>query len=186
MTASAGATAPRSTRPGRRPRGFGSLLLAFLLGVLFTAAAAVTLLMLDVLGDDDGAAEAAPSAAAEQPATDEGATEGEAASGDVPPACVEAAEYNQTFTEALDEIALGARDQDARRLQEALDAVQDAQPGSEAASQECRELAGEGGTGADDQESSSEDDTSDSDTDPDSSESSPEPSPGEPTATPAP
>jgi hypothetical protein len=146
--------------------------------VLFTAAAAVTLLMLDVVGSDDAAPGAASTAPAEAP-SDDASTD--AATGDVPPACVEAAEYNQTFTEALDEIAVGVRDQDARRLQEALDAVQDAQPGSEAASQECRELAGEG------EEATSEDDeASEESPEPDPSPTSPEPSPGEPTATPTP
>lgn len=185
MTASAGATAPESNRPPRRARGFGSLLTAFLLGALLTAAAAVTLLMLDVLGGDDATPGAAPSASAEAPSD---GTDGTTATGDVPPSCVEAAEYNQTFTEALDEIAVGVRDQDARRLQEALDAVQDAQPGSEAASQECRELAGQGGQDAPAADESEDDGISEPDAspDPDPSEASPEPSPGEPTATPTP
>lgn len=182
MTASAGGTAPESTRPPRKARGFGSLLVAFLLGVLFTAAAAVTLLMLDVLGSDDATPGAEPTASAEAP-SDDVSDEDVSATGDVPPACVEAAEYNQTFTEAMDEIAVGVRDQDARRLQEALDAVQDAQPGSEAASQECRELAGEGegATSADDETSEPE-----ASPEPDPSPTSPEPSSGEPTATPTP
>ena len=181
MTASAGATAPGSNRPPRKARGFGSLLLAFLLGVLFTAAAAVTLLLLDVVGSDDAASGAAPTAPAEAPSDD--ASDDAAATGDVPRACVEAAEYNQTFTEAMDEIAIGVRDQDARRLQEALDAVQDAQPGSEEASQECRDLAGAGeGEGA----TSEDDETSEESPEPEPSPTSPEPSPGEPTATPTP
>lgn len=180
MTASAGATAPGSNRPPRKARGFGSLLRAFLLGVLLTAAAAVALLLLDVLGPDDATPGAAPSASAEAPSD---AADGASATGDVPPACVEAAEYNQTFTEALDEIAIGVRDQDARRLQEALDAVQDAQPGSEAASRECRELAGEGeGAGTEDDETSEPEGSPE----PEPSESSSEPSSGEPTATPTP
>lgn len=184
MTASAGATAPGSNRPPRKARGFGSLLLAFLLGVLFAAAAAVTLLMLDVVGSDDAAPGAAPTAPAEAPSDDD-ASDDTAAAGDVPRACVEAAEYNQTFTEALDEIAVGVRDQDARRLQEALDAVQDAQPGSEAASQECRELAGQG-EGEGEEATSEDDETSEESPEPDPSPTSPEPSPGEPTATPTP
>lgn len=179
MTASAGATAPGSNRPPRKARGFGSLLVAFLLGVLFTAAAAVTLLMLDVLGSDDATPGAAPTPSAEAASADD--SDDASTTGDVPPACVEAAEYNQTFTEAMDEIAIGVRDQDARRLQEALDAVQDAQPGSEAASQECRELAGEDATSEDDETSEPE-----ASPEPDPSPTSPEPSSGEPTATPTP
>lgn len=129
-----------------------------------TTVAVVALLWTGIVDSESVGApvgEASPTPAAESVPT------AAPASGDVPPSCVRSAEFNQTFTEALDEMALGIRDQDARRLQEALDAVQDAQPGSEEASAECLELAGQ-----------SSGDTEEPEETEDSSES-PEPSPTE-------
>ena len=127
--------------PRRRRRSPVGALLGFLVGVVVATVVAVVLLGIGVAGVGD-AEEAMGPTPTPTPTADPTPRE-EGASGPVPAACLEAAEYNQTLNEALDEIAVGVRDQDARTLQEALDAVQDARPGSEAASQECRELAGE-------------------------------------------
>lgn len=64
------------------------------------------------------------------------------ASGDVPPSCLAAAEHNATVSTALDEVAVGVRDQDALAVERALDAIADIKPDMDAASQECRDLAG--------------------------------------------
>lgn len=179
-----GGQAPDDRGRRRRRTSFGAVLLAFLLGVALTGLLTVVLLGVGIasVGGAEEALEVSPSASP-TPTRTPGTADG--ASGDVPRACVESAEYNQVFTDALDEIAVGIRDQDARTVQEALDAVQDATPGSEAASQECLELAegGESGTGTDDAA-----DTDDSDGDADAEDDagtdpSPEPSP---TSTPTP
>lgn len=62
----------------------------------------------------------------------------------VPASCVEAAEFTETVTSALSDIAGAARDLDARRLQETLDVVERLAPDVEAAASECRELAATG------------------------------------------
>ncbi|MBX9244453.1 hypothetical protein ICW40_06490 [Actinotalea ferrariae] len=131
----------RGRRPLGRARQALRVVVAFLTGVLLTAAAGLVLTSLGVIGDGDRPA----TSARDEPAdgTDDDPDGAAGPTGDVPRACVRAAEYNETLTEAIDEIALALRDQDARRAAEALDAVQDAQPGSEQASRECREAAGE-------------------------------------------
>lgn len=159
------------TRPGGGARQGMKIVAAFLTGALLAAAAALVLVTLGVLGGDDAVAEPAPSASG---GTSEAAP-GDPA-GDVPASCVQAAEYNETLTTALDDIALGVRDQDARRMQEALDAVQDAQPGSEEASRECREAAGEDTTDEQDEEpADGDEDTGATDDEGSGGSSSPEP-----------
>lgn len=174
-----GSTATSEGRGGRARRT-GTLLLGFLLGTLLTGVLAVALLWSGVI---DSSTVGAPADAEASPPTSPAPTTTPAASGDVPAACVKAAEFNQAFTEALDEIALGVRDQDARQLQEALDAVQDAQPGSEAAAEECLELAGQPSAGSSDpspEPTSAEDEPDEEETsDPSSTPSPSEPSPTE-------
>ncbi|RPF28745.1 hypothetical protein [Georgenia muralis] len=135
--------------PPRRRRSPVGALLGFLVGVVVTTVVAVVLLGIGVAGVGDAEEAMAPTPTPTPTPTAE-PTPRQDASGPVPAACLEAAEYNQTLNEALDEIAVGVRDQDARTLQEALDAVQDARPGSEAASQECQDLAAEADDATDD------------------------------------
>jgi hypothetical protein len=122
-----------------------------------TTLVAVVLLGIGVAGVGDAEEAMAPTSTPTPTADPTPRQEG--ASGPVPAACLEAAEYNQTLNEALDEIAVGVRDQDARTLQEALDAVQDARPGSEAASQECQDLAGTDGATDDTTAGTTDDET---------------------------
>lgn len=131
-----GDTTADGSRPPGRLRIVGRLVLAFLLGVLLTTAAAVGLVVSGTLGDGSPDADLAPEPTRQAPSADAG-------SGDVPAPCLRAAEDNERLTEAIDELALGARDQDARRMQEALDAVQDVKAGSQDASAQCRRLAGQ-------------------------------------------
>lgn len=175
MAGSAPGSTASSGRSGGRARRIGTLLLGFLLGALMTAVVVVALLWSGIV---DSESVGAPVGTSPTPTAESAPAAAPASSGDVPSSCVRSAEFNQTFTEALDEMALGIRDQDARRLQEALDAVQDAQPGSQDASAECLELANQG---SDDAQTSEDTEASeDSESTEDSSES-PEPSP---TATP--
>lgn len=60
----------------------------------------------------------------------------------VPEPCVISAEYNVTIDVQVDELAAGARDEDARTIQEALDAIQTARVDAEGAAEECLDLAG--------------------------------------------
>ena len=168
----------RSTR--RRGRGFGSVLLAFVLGVLLAAAGALALVLLGVI-DVDATGGDSPTPTATATAAADPASAEPAAAGDVPQACLETADYNDALTQALDEIALGARDQDARALEEALDAVQDARPRGEAASDECRAAAGGGSQSTDDADEGGSAEPTDEPTDEASAEPSARPTPGEPT-----
>lgn len=54
-----------------------------------------------------------------------------------------ASRHSLALSEAIDEIAVGVRDQDARTVQEALDAVQDAEAEAEGGAEQCLDLAGE-------------------------------------------
>lgn len=65
-------------------------------------------------------------------------------SGDVPEACVRAAEYSLVVDESLEELAKGTEAQDARVLQEALGRLQAAREIADGAAEEC--LAEAGGT----------------------------------------
>jgi hypothetical protein len=153
----------------RRRRG-GWLLwlpvLAFLLGVGLTVAVTAGLAGLnDVAEGGDSRVEPSPS----EPA--EGSGGAAAAPGQVPESCLKAAEYNETLSQALDELAVGLRDQDAGQLTETINTLQHADPESQAAAKECQALAGD--PGADDES----DDEADADEDGSSTE---------PTATPTP
>ena len=64
--------------------------------------------------------------------------------GGVPDPCVRSAEYNIAVDESLDELAAGARDEDARTVQEVLDDIQTARDEADGAAEECLELAGSG------------------------------------------
>lgn len=160
-------TRPAAPAAGRRPterrRGPASLLIAFLTGVVLTAVAGVALLGFGIatVGDAEEAldAEATTTATAEPtasgdptPADDptaagdptpaDGATHSPG-TGDVPDSCVRASRHSLALSEALDQIAVGVRDQDARTVQEALDAVQDAEAEADGGAEQCLELAGE-------------------------------------------
>lgn len=133
----AGAT---PTAPGR-PRSTWLPVLTFLAGAGITAAA----FLIGGAGADPatpaGGAVATPPASQPDPAPQE---TDPALQVRVPAPCLEAAEYTDTVTAALGEIAQAARDLDARRLQETLDAVQRLSPDVEAAARQCRQLAAEG------------------------------------------
>ena len=174
MDASRG-TAPQTARPPRRRTG--AVVLAFLLGLLTAAVAGTALLWTGALDDVPGMA--APTASPSSEPTTEPET---VASGDVPASCVRSAEYNQVVNAALDEIAVGIRDQDARTLEEALGAIQDAQPGSEEDSADCLAAAGQSSTDDGDDEEP-EDEPTEEPTE--SAEPSQTPS-AEPSATPTP
>ena len=107
-----------------------------------------------------------------------------AGNGEVPESCLRAAEYNDTLTQAIDDIAVGVRDQDARALQETLDLIQEAQPEGEAASQECQELAGTADASTEPEESEEGEDAEE--TAEPTQDASPEPTEGEPSPAPTP
>ena len=134
----------------RRPSG-GRTFLTLLLGVALGAIAAVAavtldLVPLDLLDAGDGeAGEAEPSDGSASPSPD--GIPAASGSGDVPPPCLAAAEHNATVSAALDDVAVGVRDQDALAVEQGLDAISDIKPDMDAASQECRTLAGAGDAG---------------------------------------
>ncbi|MCU1433017.1 MAG: hypothetical protein JWP95_2122 [Actinotalea sp.] len=130
---------------------------------------------LDIADGDEGPL-SQPGATEPAPTTPPATT----ATGSVPEPCLQAAEYNDTLTQAIDDIALGVRDQDARALQETLDTIQEAQPEGEAASDECRALAGATEPAEEDADGEAEETTEPS------TEVSPEPTEGEPSPTPTP
>lgn len=130
--------------PSRR-RGPVGILIAFLAGVVLTAVAGVALLGFGIatVGDAEEAMDADVTAAAGATATAAPtATEAPSAS-EVPESCVRASEHSLALSEALDQIAVGVRDQDARTVQEALDAVQDAEAEADGGAEQCLDLAGE-------------------------------------------
>lgn len=118
----------------------GRVFLALLFGIVLGAVLAVVVLATDLLpfGDGDLDPDTAGAAETATPTAEPTA----AASGDVPPSCLAAAEHNATVSTALDEVAIGVRDQDALAVETALDAIADIKPDMDAASAECRELAG--------------------------------------------
>lgn|GEM_PF-5090551 len=117
----------------------GRIFLALLFGIVLGAVLAVVVLATDLLPFGDGDLDPDTAGAAE---TATPTAEPTAASGDVPPSCLAAAEHNATVSTALDEVAIGVRDQDALAVESALDAIADIKPDMDAASAECRELAG--------------------------------------------
>ncbi|MDO5502078.1 MAG: hypothetical protein Q4G67_02780 [Actinomycetia bacterium] len=64
--------------------------------------------------------------------------------GEVPDPCVQSAEYNLQIDEQIDALAAGARDENARSMQEALDSIQEAREAGEGAAQDCLDLADQG------------------------------------------
>lgn len=130
---------------GRRPAGrFAMLLAGFLVGVVLATGVAVLLLGLRLA--TVGAAEEvieAPTATATPTPSETSTTPTGAA---VPEPCVRSAEYNITVDESLDELAVGARDEDARTIQEALNDIQGARDAAEGAAQECLDLSSQSST----------------------------------------
>ena len=121
---------------GARSQRAGVRVLTFVAGVVVGTGLTALLVIQGVFGQVADALPGetpAPTVAADVPA---------GAAGDVPASCLQAAEYNDTVNASLDEIAVAVADQEARRLAEALDAVQDGRPEGEAASAECQRLAG--------------------------------------------
>lgn len=57
----------------------------------------------------------------------------------IPQACLDAAEDSEKALAGVDEVIDAGRNLDARRLQEALDRLQQLRPGLEAASEKCQE-----------------------------------------------
>lgn len=112
----------------------------------FLAGAALSALLFVVGDSDDGrqlgadGSDAAPGTASPTPSP---LPEGELVL-QVPAACVEAAELAETVTTALSDVVQAAGSLDARRLQEALDVVQQIRPEVEETSQECRDIAAQG------------------------------------------
>lgn len=124
----------------------GRTFLTLLVGLVLGAVLAIALLASGLVSFGDGDGDAADDAAGTADGTPDptaGTAEPTAsASGDVPPSCLAAAEHNATVSTALDEVAVGVRDQDALAVERALDAIADIKPDMDAASQECRDLAG--------------------------------------------
>lgn len=159
----------RGPRASQRPVGrTAMLLIGFLAGLAVATIVGVVLLgmRMTTVGDADEviggptttATESTPAQDADE--VEESATGTQSASGtrtaggsgtttaggDVPEACVRSAEYNLTIDESLDQLALGARDEDARTIQEALDAIQGAREATDGSAQECLDLASGSGT----------------------------------------
>jgi hypothetical protein len=120
----------RSDGGVRRPAGsrtVPALIIGLVLGAILAIAATLGLVALGADPDASATPEDTPAA----PAT-----------GEVPASCLAAAEYNATVSAALDDVAVGVRDQDALAVEQGLDAIAGIKPDMDAASQECRALAG--------------------------------------------
>lgn len=137
--------------PAPRPRPAGRiamLITGILVGAVLATAVGVLALGLGfaTVGDAEEVIEAPETTTSAEPTETETQTEAqtqtETAAGDVPEPCVRSAEYNITLDEQVDQLAVGARDEDARTIQEALDAIQAAREDSDGAAQECLDLAG--------------------------------------------
>lgn len=118
------------------------LITGILVGAVLATAVGVGLLgmRLSTVGDAEAVIEAPTETVTHEPETTQTATSNNA---NVPDPCVASAEYNITIDEQIDELALGARDEDARTIQEALDAIQGAREDADGAAQECLDLAGQ-------------------------------------------
>lgn len=128
---------------GRQPRrtamnGGVMLIVGILVGVAVAAAAGIQLLGLGVVRPEEAANVIHPSPVATQEPT-----EPPSPSGDVPAECVEAARYAIAVDESVDSLAAGAQAEDARELQEALGAMQDARDDASGAPEACLAAAGE-------------------------------------------
>lgn len=140
---------PPPTAPSRRPAGrIAMLITGFLIGAVLVTVVGVVLLGMrlvsvgaaeEVIEAPTPTATSTPTSTPTQPA----ATQAE---GEVPEPCVRSAEYNITIDESLDQLAAGARDEDAKTLQEALDTIQGARIEAEGAAQACLALSGLSGT----------------------------------------
>jgi len=61
----------------------------------------------------------------------------------VPESCLQAAEAAAEASRQFDDVVAAVRDLDARRLQEIVDSVQQAQPEAQRLAEQCRSVAGE-------------------------------------------
>ena len=137
---------PERSRPTGR---FVMLLTGLIIGIVLAMGVGVVLLglRLATVGAAEEIIEApTPTATATATTAAPEETSRAAAGGDVPEPCVRSAEYNIAIDESLDELAVGARDEDARAIQEALDAIQDARAAADGAAEECLELSSRSGT----------------------------------------
>lgn len=137
---------PERSRPTGR---FVMLLTGLIIGIVLATGVGVVLLglRLATVGAAEEIIEApTPTATATATTAAPEETSTAAAGGDVPEPCVRSAEYNIAVDESLDELAVGARDEDARAIQEALDAIQDARATADGAAEECLELSSRNGT----------------------------------------
>jgi len=115
------------------------LLMGLLAGVALTAAAGVFLLGIGWAAP----VEAVPViSASPSPSPSPSASAQSAQSGDVSEACVRSAEYNIAVEGAVDELARGAEEEDAKKLQETLDKLQDERDKADGAAEECLAQAG--------------------------------------------
>ena len=124
------------------------LLIGFLAGLVVATIVGVALLGMRVttVGDAEEVLQT-PTPTTTGSATESPTGPGpDASGGDVPDPCVRSAEYNLAIDESLDQLAVGARDEDARTIQEALDAIQGARADAEGSAQECLDLANGTGT----------------------------------------
>lgn len=137
---------PERSRPTGR---FVMLLTGLIIGIVLATGVGVVVLglRLATVGAAEEIIEApTPTATATATTAAPEETSTAAAGGDVPEPCVRSAEYNIAVDESLDELAVGARDEDARAIQEALDAIQDARATADGAAEECLELSSRNGT----------------------------------------
>lgn len=129
--------------PSPRPAGrIAMLITGILLGAVLATAVGVVFLGIGfaTVGEAEEVIEAPETTSSPEPSAAQ--TESGTASGDVPEPCVRSAEYNVAIDEQIDQLAVGARDEDARTVQEALDAIQGAREDADGAAQECLDLAG--------------------------------------------
>lgn len=61
----------------------------------------------------------------------------------IPESCLQAAEAASEASQQFDDVVAAVRDLDARRLQEVVDSVQQAQPEAQRLAEQCRSVAGE-------------------------------------------
>lgn len=122
----------------------GRTFLALLAGLVLGAALTVGALASGLLAVGDTGADDPLAAETPEPTADPGSAT-TAPTGDVPPSCLAAAQYNATVSASLDDVAIGVRDQDALAVEQGLDAIAKIKPDMDAQSEECRALAGDDG-----------------------------------------
>ncbi|HHW84099.1 MAG TPA: hypothetical protein GX743_09880 [Actinomycetales bacterium] len=122
------------------------LVIGILVGAVAAAIAGITLLgiRLATVGEIENIihAEEGPTEEPTEPAAP-------TTPGDVPEVCVRASEYALAVDEGIDDLARGARDEDALTLQLALDEIQTAREEADGAPEECLELSRQPGGAAD-------------------------------------